>query len=164
MDSDQRSVTLTSAQVRGVSATLRVVEEAVERIERLLAGPASGLTFRLHDDLDAEERQAIGRACSRIRAALVTVSRSLGAECSEHSLRAEIRGECAVVWAAVQETGGQALRGYGPLSSEAGVVVEAALEEIAGPLVDILRRLSGPRSREKAVSAVFSPGDEENRT
>ena len=157
MDSNQRSVMLTSAQVRAVSATLRIVEEAVEGIERLLAGPASGFTTWLHDDLDPDERETVENACRRVRAALPTVSRCLGAERSERSLRAKIRGECAVVWAAVQDTRSPGLQGYGPLSSEAAVLVEAALGELEAPLVDILHRLATP-FREEAVPSAPWPG------
>jgi len=42
-----------------------LVEEAVDRIERLLIDPVTRITFRLADDLDAEERRTIHAACER---------------------------------------------------------------------------------------------------
>jgi hypothetical protein len=158
MDSEERGVSLTSAQVRAVSATLRVVEEAVDGIERLLAAPRSGLTVRRHDDLDPAEREAIGRACGRIRPALAKGTRCLGVECWDRSLRAEIRGECAVVWAAVQDTRSRALRGYGPLSSEAAEVLDSLFGEISDSLADILRQLASAHPRGTAPGLPSSAG------
>jgi hypothetical protein len=65
MDSETTAAALNSSHIRAVSATLRLVEEAVDRIERLLIDPVTRITFRLADDLDAEERRTIHAACER---------------------------------------------------------------------------------------------------
>jgi hypothetical protein len=139
MGSETTLAALNSSQVRAVGATLGVAEEAVERIERLLIEPAAGITFRLADDLGTEERRAIHAACERVRAALAEARRRLKIGVVDRSRRREICGEVSTLWAMLEDTKSPALRGYGPLSSDGGRVVDEVLDEISTTLIGILR-------------------------
>lgn len=144
MGSEVNQVGLGGAHIRAVGATLRLVEEAVGQIEQLLMAPAAGITFRLADDVDAEERHAIQTACERLRGAVGEAHRRLGIDITERSRRRAIRGEVSVLWALLEDTKSAALRGYGALSPEAGAAVDQMLEEISGILIGILRLVAGP--------------------
>ena len=142
MGSEVMPATLNSSQIRVVSATLRLVEQAVDQIERLLGEPDTRITFRLVDDLDAELRRAIEVACDRLRGTLVKASRRLEVEVAERSRRRKIRAELSTVWAMLEDTKSSALQGYGPVSPDAGKVVDRLLEEIAVDVVEILRLIA----------------------
>jgi len=144
MGSKTKPVALNSSHIRAVSVTLRLVEEAVDRIERLLIDPVTRITFRLADDLDAEERRAIHAACERARAALIQACDRLEAEVAHRSRRGAIRGEVSTLWAMLEDTKSPALRGYGPLSPDAGRRVDGVLDEISGALIGILRLVAEP--------------------
>lgn len=146
MNSEFKPVLLNPSQLRAVGATLRLVEQAVHDIERLLAARAAGITYRLAEDLDAEENRGIRMACERLRETLVAASRRLGVEVAERSRRREIRGEVATLWALLEDTKSVALRGYGPLSPDAGRIVDDVLDDISAVLVGILRLAAEPRS------------------
>ena len=137
--------TLNSSQIRVVSATLRLVEQAVDQIERLLVEPVTRITFHLADDLDTEQRRAIKVACDRLRGTLVEASRRLEVEVAERSRRRKIRAELSTVWAMLEDTKSPALQGYGPVSPDAGKKVDALLEEIAVDVVEILRLIADER-------------------
>jgi hypothetical protein len=130
--------------MRAVGATLRLVEETVDQIERLLIEPTMGSTFRLADDLDGEERRAIHAACERMRAALVGVRPRLEIHVVDRSRRRKIRGALSVLWAMLDDTRSPALRGYGPLSPESARVVDEVMDEISEILVGILRQIAEP--------------------
>jgi len=144
MDSEGRQTFLNESQRRAVSASLQLVERAVQEIERLVTSPATSLTSRLADDLSADECRAIRTACVQVRTALSIACRRLKAETAARSRRAEIRGEVATLWAMLEDTKSPALRGYGPLSREASAVVDEALEEISKELQGILRVVADP--------------------
>ena len=146
MGFESKPVALNTSQSRAVGAMLRLVEEAVDEIERLLVAPVTGITFCLTDDLSAEERRTIHAACERVRAALVKACQRLGVEVAERSRRREIRGEVSTLWAMLEDTKSPALRGYGPLSPDAGRVVDEVLDNIAVDLVGILRLVVETRS------------------
>lgn len=139
MGSETTAAALNSSQIRAVSATLRLVEEAVDRIERLLIDPVTRITFRLADDLDAEKRHAIHAACDRLRATLVEACQRLGVEAAERSRRRKIRAEVSTLWALLEDTKSPALRGYGPLSPDGGKIVDELLDEISTALIGMLR-------------------------
>lgn len=145
MDSEFTPAFLNPSQLRAVGATLRLVEQAVDEIERLLADPVQGITFCLADDLDAEDRRAIRAACDRLRAALVQARERLGVEVAERSRRREIRGEVSILWVLLADTKSPALRGYGALSPDVGRVVDDVLDDISAVLVGILRLVAEPR-------------------
>ncbi len=140
-------VGLNFSHIRAISATLRLIEQAVDQTERLLAEPVARITFCLDDDLDAEERCAIHAACGRLRATLVEACRRLGVEVVERSRRRKIRGEVSTVWAMLEDTKSPALQGYGPVSPDAGKIVDDLLEEIAVELNGILRLVAERRPR-----------------
>lgn len=142
---------LNDAQRRAVSASLHLVERAVEEIERLLTSPATSLTSSLADDLSADEFRAIKTACGRVRAALSMSCWRLEAEIAERSRRAGIRGEVATLWAMLEDTKSPALRGYGPLSREASAVVDETLDEISKELLGILRVVAEPNPDRSGV-------------
>lgn len=144
MGSETKPVALNSSQIRAVGATLRLVEEVVDQIEPLLTEPVTGITFRLTDDLDAEERRAIRVACERLRATLVEACRRLEINVVNRSRRRKIRGEVSTLWAVIEDTKSSALRGYGPLSPDAGGVVDEVLDQISGPLIGILHFVAEP--------------------
>lgn len=146
MGSETKPVALNSSQIRAVGATLRLVEEVVDQIERLLSQPVTGITFHLADDLDAEERRAIHAACERVRATLVEVCGRLEIDVVNRSRRRKIRGEVSTLWAMLEDTKSPALRGYGPLSPDAGGVVDEVLDQISGPLIGILHFVAEPRT------------------
>jgi len=146
MGFESKPMALNTSQSRAVGAVLRLVEEAVEEIERLLIAPVTGITFHLTDDLRAEERCAIQAACERVRAALMQACNRLHPEVAHRSRRGAIRGEVSTLWAALEDTKSPALRGYGPLSPDAGRVVDEVLDNIAVDLIGILRLLAETRS------------------
>lgn len=152
MGSEIMQAALNPLQIRAVSSTLRLIEQAADQVERLLIEPVTRTTFRLADDLDAEERCAIQAACDRLRATLVETCRRLGVEVAERSRRRKIRAEVSTVWAMLEDTKSPALRGYGPVSSDAGKIVDELLEEIAVDVVAILRRVA-----ERRPGAVMQP-------
>ena len=145
MGSEAELAVLNSSQIRAVGATLRLVEETVGRIERLLVEPLAGITFRLDDDLDVGERRAIYAECEQAREAVFGASRRLGTGIVARSRRAEIRGELSVLWALLQDTKSPALRGYGSLSPGAGRVVDEMLEEISRVVVRVLGLVAAPQ-------------------
>ncbi len=144
MGSDANPVPLNSSQIRAVGATLRLVEQAVDEIERLLTAPGAGITLRLADDLDVEERRAIQEACERVRGNLVEACRRLGVEVVERPRRRKIRGEVSTLWAMVENTRSPALRGYGPLSPDSARVVDEVMDEISEVLIGIFRQVTEP--------------------
>ena len=146
MGSETKPVMLNTSQVRAVGAMLRLLEEAVGQIERLLIEPGTGITFHLTDDLSAQERCAIHAACGRVREALADTCRRLEVEVTERSRRREIRAGVATLWAMLEDTKSPALRGYGPLSPDAGRVVDEVLDNIAVDLIGILRLFAETRS------------------
>jgi hypothetical protein len=81
-----------------------------------------------------------------VREALADTCRRLGVEVTERSRRREIRAGVATLWAMLEDTKSPALRGYGPLSPDAGRVVDEVLDNIAVDLIGILRLLSETRS------------------
>ncbi|MFI5339515.1 MAG: hypothetical protein ACHQ7N_06725 [Candidatus Methylomirabilales bacterium] len=139
MGSETKPVALNTSQLRAVGAMLRLVEEAVDQIERLLIDPVTRTTFRLADDLDAEECRTIHAACDRLRAVLVEACGRLEIEVAGRSRRGVIRGEVSTLWAMVEDTKSPGLRGYGPLSPDAGRVVDEVLHAISTTLIGILR-------------------------
>jgi len=139
MGSETKPVALNTSQLRAVGAMLRLMERAVDQIERLLIEPVAGVTFRLTDDLDSEERRTIHAACDRLRAALVEACGRLEIEVADRSRRGVIRGEVSTLWAVVEDTKSSGLRGYGPLSLDAGRVVDEVLDAISTTLIEILR-------------------------
>ncbi len=145
MDSEANPVALNPAQVRAAGAALRLVEQAVDEIERLLAGPVTGRTFVLVRDLGAEDRRAIQKRCDRVRVALIEACRRLGVGVVERSQRREIRGEVATLWAMLEDSKSPGLRGYGSLSLEVGAVVDEVLDEISEDVIDILRLVAESR-------------------
>ncbi len=149
MDSETRTAALNPSQIRVVSSTLRLVEQTVDQIESLLIEPVTRITFCLDDDLDAEERRAIHAACDRLRATLGEACRRLGVEVAERSRRRKIRAGVSTVWAMLEDTKSPALRGYGPVSPDAGKILDGLLEEIAVDVIGILRLVA--RTRPGAV-------------
>ncbi len=145
MGSEITPAGLNPSQIRVVSSTLRLVEQAVDQIERLLIEPVTRITFCLADDLDAEERSAIHAACDRLRATLGETCRRLGVEVVERSRRRKIRAEVSTVWAMLEDTKSPALRGYGAVSPDAGKIVDELLEEIAVDIIGILRLVARTR-------------------
>ena len=139
MGSETKPVALNTSQLRAVGAMLRLMERAVDQIERLLIEPVAGVTFRLTDDLDSEERRTIHAACDRLRAALVDACGRLEIEVADRSRRGVIRGEVSTLWAVVEDTKSSGLRGYGPLSPDTGRVVDEVLDAISTTLIEILR-------------------------
>ena len=151
MDSEGGKTFLNDSQRRAVSASLYVMERAVQEIEGLLTSPATSLTSRLTEDLSPDECRAIQTGCVRLRTALGVACRRLNAETAARSRRAAIRGEVATLWAMLEDTKSPALRGYGPLSREAGAVVDEALEEISKELQRILRVVAEPNPEQSGA-------------
>lgn len=139
MVSDAKAALLNPSQLLAVAAALRVTEETIGGVERLLTEEPQGITIRLTRDLTPEEQRVLGTACSRIRALLVGACRRLGVEAAERSRRGAIRGEVATLWAMIEDTKSRSLRGYGPLAEDAAAAVDAELDQIAQELVGILR-------------------------
>jgi hypothetical protein len=139
-------------QMRAVSVTLRLVEDAMMEIERLLATVPDGITFRLVDDVTVNERRQIMVLCCEVRAAVATVHGRLRAGVFEHSLRGKIRGQVGTLWATLQDTKSRALRGYGPLAEQDGAVVDELLEDILRPLTSIFRLVAEPYTVDAAQS------------
>jgi hypothetical protein len=142
MSSKTEPVALNASQLRAVGAMLGLVEEAVDQIERLLIAPVIGITSRLADDLDSQERRVIHAACKRARAALIQACNRLEIETAHLSRRGAIRGEVSTLWAMLEDIKSPGLRGYGPLSPDAGRVVDGLLDEISGALIGILRLIA----------------------
>jgi len=136
---------LNSSHIRAIGCMLRLVEQTVDHIERLLTEPVARITTSLTDDLDAEERRAIHAACARLRATLIEACRRLGIEVAERSRRRRIRGEISTLWAMLEDTKSPSLRGYGPISPGAGAIVDELLEEINVNLNRILRVVAESR-------------------
>jgi len=151
--SEPEPIALNDAQRRAVGATLRQVERCVEEIERLLAGPAAGITFQFVADLDATERQEVARACEGVRRILVPARRDLGVEVVTRPWRREIRGAASIAWATVEDSKSEALRGYGPLVPEAGAAVDQLFDQVAQGLVGVLRLLDHRSSKSQRARA-----------
>lgn len=145
MASEAKPATLNASQTRAVGAALRLVEETLDEIEQVLAKPDSGVTFRLAQDLEPEERRAILGGCDRLRAVLLEASRRLNIDAAERSPRREIRGKLSILWAILEDSKSAALRGYGPLAPEAGALVDKLLGEMSTTVLGILRLLAGAR-------------------
>lgn len=137
---------MNSSQMRAVGATLRLVEQTADEVERILGRSTTGVTFQLAEDLDAEERRAVAMACDRLRAAMIEAARRLGLDPATRSLRREIRGKVSILWATLEDTKSTALRGYGSLPPEAGEVVDGLLAEINRGAIEILRAVSGAQA------------------
>ena len=133
-----------ASQLLAISVTLRMIEEAVEEIERLLPGVSVGTTYRLVDDLTPTERETIRTCCGRAREALGIAAARMRTESAERSLRQEIRGQATTAWVTLQETKSKALRGYGPLSREDGAIVDDLLDAVSRPVVCLFRLVEGP--------------------
>ncbi len=126
-------------QRRAVSVTLHLVEETVARIERLLAMPPAGVVHAMADDLPPEARQQISVLCRKAREAVAHVADEVHAEVAERSLCGTIRGDVATLWATLEDTKSEALRGYGALSPEDGAVVDELLDGISRHIAAIFR-------------------------
>jgi hypothetical protein len=139
MGSEAKAAPLNPSQLLAVAAALRVAEETIGGVERLLAEEPQGITIRLAGDLTPEQRRVLGTACGRIRASLVEACRRLGVEPAERSRRGAIRGELSTLWAMIEDTKSGCLRGYGPLPADAAAEVDEVLGRISQELVGILR-------------------------
>jgi hypothetical protein len=125
--------------VRAFSVTLQLTEEAIDRIESLLVTPPTGVMRYVVDDFGPDERQRILLLRGQVWEAVVDAAEQLQTERAERSLRRTIRGEAATVWATLQETTSQRLRGYGPLSPDDGARSDVLLDEISRRVTAIFR-------------------------
>lgn len=139
MASDAKAALLNPSQLLAVTAALRVAEETIGGVERLLTEERQGITIRLTRDLTPEEQRALATACGRIRASLVEACQRLRVEPAERSRRGAIRGEVSTLWAMVEDTKSGSLRGYGPLATDAAAAVDEVLDRISQELVGMLR-------------------------
>jgi hypothetical protein len=133
-----------ASQVLAVGVTLRLIEEAAEEIERLLSAASAGTTYRLVDDLTPAERETIRTCCGQAREALGRAAARMRTEIAERSLRQEIRERVTTAWVTLEETTSKALRGYGPLSREDGVIVDDLLDAVSRPVECLFRLVEGP--------------------
>jgi hypothetical protein len=154
---------LNPSQVRAVSVTLQLTEEAIEAIERLLSAHSTGATHRPIDDLIPEEREQIRTRCGQAREALGTAAARVGAEIAGHPLRREIRAQAAATWVTLQDTKSDALRGYGPLSSEDAVAVDDLLEAISRHVTAIFRLVETARGEGTRTPPTVKAGPQRRR-
>jgi len=127
-----------AAQFRAVGVALRRVEEGLDTIERRLAEPASGATYRFRENLTGEARGAIRHLVRRVRASVATVCGVFQTDATDRSLPREIREEVATLCATLRDTK-SALTAYGPLSREEDALVDECLGDISSGLVHILQ-------------------------
>ena len=127
-----------AAQFRAVGAALRRVDEGLDTIERRLAEPASGATYRFQENLTGEARGAIRHLVRRVRASIATACGVFQTEVTDRSLPREIQKEVATLCATLRDTKSD-LTAYGPLSREETALVDGCVGDISSGLVHILQ-------------------------
>lgn len=133
------------AQRRALSVLLGLIEEGADRMEDGLGDSGRRLSRRMRNDLTAQEREALRVLCGRLRSAVGRVHMTLQPDIVEQSLRAAIRGEAAILWAAVEDSKSPRLAGYGPLSAQAATTVDGILADLSTLLLSVVRLLAGSR-------------------
>lgn len=106
---------LSEPHARGITSTLRIVEQTVFLIEQLLAGDQVGLTVATRTPLDAPQRERLHALIQETRAQIAAFVPIVPLSRYERDGRRVITGHLTEAWADLEDIRPAKLGRYGPL-------------------------------------------------
>ena len=137
-------MSLTEAQKRHLSATLRTVESWLADADEIIHRPYQGIALRIAPELDAEQRTAFLAEIEAVRSRIAHVATTFGVPCTEQSEVQALRALLSTIWQALEESRPVRMRGYGRIDDTIAPVLEAEISALIAE-VERLRSILGPR-------------------
>ncbi len=121
---------LNENQERAVRVTLRMLEERLARIERVVRQDEEGILYRRVGDFSPEQRQEIQALIAAMREQIRRAAEQFGFEKEEQSASKEIAGTLSLAWESLEETRPRKLGAYGPVDPALSVTLEPIVQEL----------------------------------
>lgn len=129
---------LNENQRRGLSISLRIVEENMQDIEQILnSGSYTGTLYDLRYNISSEIKEEILRRISLIRERIKIISDRFALEKEYKEVTKKIFGKFFSCWETVEGVKAKRLKGYGAVSDELYHVLDPQLNIIA----DLIKEL-----------------------
>ncbi len=128
---------------RRLEATVRLVEDAMDRMERLLAeGGREGIVRAVEDSFSAEERREFGEEVRRLREALADLARRFSLERHPMEIRQVLNAELSSAWVMLENCRPKRMKGYGvAFEPEQRRALEESVEELLGHVRSLRSKL-----------------------
>lgn len=134
------SISLTPGQASALRASLYLLEQDLEEVERLLLQPErKGLLYTRYSDLPDSLREGLLGQVAHMKQQIFSLINILGLQPEVQSCRRHLLSILSVRWSDLEDTRPHRLRSYGALSPE----LSDFLEERITSLIQILRQMMG---------------------
>lgn len=128
----------TEPQERHVASTLKLVEQAVRRLEALLDKAAQGRKDTEMASPFTEEATAVLRSSlHQLSAAVQEVSHRHGFRPRSQNLTRILDAELSSMWEMLEDCRPPAMRGYGPMDTEVAARLENDMEKLIAAVVEL---------------------------
>ena len=126
---------LPSSHRRSLSVTARVVEEAIDEVEKiLLKTDREKMTHHIEDSYDREEKKEILDVVSRLRKANEDMFRSLGLEPRVTQQSQVVKARTTHLWTVLRDSKSRSMKRYGILPPETATEVDRHIDNLLGIL------------------------------
>jgi len=133
---------LNEAQLRHLSAVMRVVEERLTDLQLQLNGDAPKRTLlELGDDLRDAERAFVAEKIAELLALITAVTQQFSLNPKWRSLRRTLVASLSIVWGDVRDVTATAMGGYGDTDPRLHESLDPLIERICDTTLEICRRL-----------------------
>lgn len=122
---------LNESQARAVAITLRILEERLAMIDRILTSEDVGVLYRRpRPNFSAEQRERIDALIGTMRAEIASLAMGYGLAAEEQEPLRMIGGTLAITWQSLGEIQGRRLRAYGHLDPDVHATLDPAVERL----------------------------------
>ncbi len=141
-------IPLTPGQASALRASLYLLEQDLEEMERLLLQPErKGLLYTRHNDLSDSLRKELLGQVAHMKQQISSLVNTLGLQPEDQSCRRHLLSILSVRWSDLEDTRPHRLRGYGALSPELSDLLEEKITGLIQILCRMMGQLNSPPSR-----------------
>jgi len=138
-------MSLNNAQKRTVSVTMKLVDQALNRCERLLKqGGEQGLLYTIEDHLSAPQKDELLRCNQEMRHILQRLHAQFQFTRHVSTVRQQMGGELSYLWTILEECSSHRLRGYGPVAES----LKTDLDPLLVPLIILIQAMEATKGRQ----------------
>jgi hypothetical protein len=143
-------VSLNVAQRRVVLVTLQRLERALADQEQLLRPEAPLSLNQRVLDVSRQTAATLNALSDEARAAIEGLARQFGLPASKESVRRILQGTLSVMWADLEDTRPEKLRGYGPVDPSAA----AELAPVIDRLIALVQAMQSAIEQDRLIEGV----------
>ena len=109
---------LTENHARVISATLKAIEERIDKIEMYIKGSLKSSSYKIENDLNEEENRAVLKICDLAKKTIEEIYIKYKFPTQTILLSKFLNSTAAFNWVDLKETSTKSLLNYGEFSSE----------------------------------------------